>query len=656
MLSFARGTWAQTLGDALSWRTIRGRMTVILAVPTCLLLVVVGLAVADRLQDYRDARDTRSQIDVTLRIQDLVHHLQSERVFTNGLLAGDRSYRTQLDRSRDRVDAVRRELSEERVVAGAMTRLERLTAIRDSVDSGSADRTKTHTYYTGVIGALNAADPTADRATRGDRRLRDDLAALQALAEAKEAGSQEGSLLGGALAAGSFRETNSLDFVKARATRISAMDRFFKLATPTQRDAVMKMFSSPVTRRLDTIENAALKASDGSRIRVDGTGFAEDMLRVDATVHQAQHRVDADVQARTKGLSDEATASLAGYLALGALVLTTLVAAAVLAGRSITRPLDALASEADDVARRRLPDTMARIQAGELAPAAAERQPHRSAQEITRVVTALHNVENTAVGLAAEQAVLRRNSAESLASLGRRNQGLVRRQLALITALEQQELDPEALAELFELDHLATRMRRNAESLLVLVDERTPQIRTSTATSLELVQSAIGEVEQYRRVSIAEIEPRRISGRAVAELSHLLAELLENALTFSPPDQPVEVHGWEEGDEFNIAVVDHGVGMSPEDLARANARIAGEEAFLVAPTRYLGHYVVGRLARRLGVEVLLSDTPGGGVSALIILPARLLAPDDDAVPPDRREYVSSMLNGFRAGIARAESR
>ncbi|GGL17001.1 sensor histidine kinase [Streptomyces flaveus] len=656
MQFLVRSNWAQTMGDALSWRTIRGRMTVILAVPTCLLLVVVGLAVDDHLQDYRDARDTRAQIDVTLRIQDLVHNLQAERTFTNGLLAGDKSYRNRLDRRRDQVDAFRREVREEPVVAVAMNRLEQLTAIRDSVDSGSADRTKTHTYYTGVIGALNAADPTADKVTRGDRRLRDDLAALQALAEAKEAGSQEGSLLSGVLAAGSFRGTNFLDFVDRRVTRISAMSRFFELATPAQRDAVMKMFSSPVTRRLDTIENAALKASDGSRIRVDGTGFADDMLRVDATVHQAQRRVDSDVQARAKTLSDEATASLAGYLALGALVLAALIAAAVMAGRSITRPLNALAREADDVAQRRLPQTMARIQAGELVPAEDERQPQRSAQEITRVVAALHNVEHAALGLAAEQAVLRRNTAESLTSLGRRNQGLVRRQLALITALEQQELDPEALAELFELDHLATRMRRNAESLLVLVDERTPQIRTTTASSLELVQSAIGEVEQYRRVAIAQIEPRRISGRAVAELSHLLAELVENALTFSAPEQPVEVHGWGDRGEFDIAVVDHGVGMSPEDLARANARIAGEEAFLVAPTRYLGHYVVGRLARRLGVEVLLSDTPGGGVSALVTLPARLLAPDDDAAPPDRRKYVSSMLNGFRAGVARAEAR
>ncbi|WP_162931347.1 sensor histidine kinase [Streptomyces sporangiiformans] len=655
MLSFVRGGTARSIRNALSWRTIRGRMTVILAVPTCLLLVLVGTAVANQLQAYRDARDTRSQIDVTLRIQGLVHRLQTERTYTNGLAAGDKSYLQQVVSSREQVDAFRSELRDEPVMARAMSRLDRLATFRAAVDAGSADRKKTYAYYTGVISALNAADPTEDKAARGDRQLRDDLAALQALAEAKEAGSQEGSQLSGVLAAGSFRGTNYLDFVEARATRISAMTRFFRLATPSQRDAVVKMFSSPVTKRLDVVENAALKAADGSEIDADATGFTSNMIRADRTVYEAQQRVDADAQARAKTLSDNAAAALTGYLALGLLVVAALVVAAVLAGRSITRPLDALAREADDVAQRRLPDAVARIQAGELVPAEGGRRPPSNAQEISRVVAALHNVERTAVGLAAEQAVLRRNTAESLASLGRRNQGLVRRQLALITALEQQELDPEALAELFELDHLATRMRRNAESLLVLVDERSPQISSVTASSLELVQSALGEVEQYRRVAIAEIEPRRISGRAVAELSHLLAELVENALTFSPPEQPVDVHGWGDGNEYCIAVVDHGVGMSPEDLARANARIAGKEAFLVAPTRYLGHYVVGRLARRLGVEVLLSDTPGGGVSALVTLPARILAPDE-ASPPDRRTYVSSMLNGFRAGVARAEAR
>ncbi|MFI6931390.1 nitrate- and nitrite sensing domain-containing protein [Streptomyces sp. NPDC050287] len=572
----------------------------------------LATAVTKQLQAYRDAHDTRSRIDVTLRVQGLVHRLQVERTYTNGLVAGDRSYRPQVTGSRGRVDASRRELRDEPVVAGAMSRLNRLASIRASVDSGSADRKETYAYYMGVISALNAADPTEDKAARGDRQLRDDLAALEALAEAKEAGSQEGSLLSGVLAAGSFRGTSYLDFVEARATRISAMDRFFRLATPAQRDAVMKMFSSPVTKRLDIAENAALKAADGSKIDADPTGFTSNMNRADRTVYDAQRRVDADAQARAKALSDDAAAALTGYLAFGLLTIAALIVAAVLAGRSITRPLDALAREADDVARRRLPETMARIQSGELVQPEGGGRPPSSAQEISRVVAALHNVERTAAGLAAEQAVLRRNTAESLASLGRRNQGLVRRQLGLITALEQQELDPEALAELFELDHLATRMRRNAESLLVPVDERSPQISSVTATSLELVQSALGEVEQYRRVAIAEVEPRRISGRAVAELSHLLAELVENALTFSPPEQSVDVHGWADGNDYRIAVVDHGVGMSPEDFARANARIAGREAFLVAPTRYLGHYVVGRLATRLGVEVLLSETPGGG--------------------------------------------
>ncbi|MEU0649681.1 sensor histidine kinase [Streptomyces umbrinus] len=630
-------------------------MTVILAVPTCLLLVLVGIAVTTQLQAYRDARDTISRIDVTIRNQGLVHRLQSERYQTNGLTSGDKSYSQQVVSSREQVDALSTELRDEPLVAGAISRLDQLATFRAAVDAGTADRKKTNAYYTGLISALNAADPTENKAALGDRQLRDDLAALQALAEAKEASSQESSLLSGLFASGSFRGTEFLDFVEARATRNSAISRFYGLATPTQGDAVAKLVSTPAVQRLLDFEDAALKTADGSKIDVDTTGFKRDLLLPHRTMYDAQHRIDADAQARAKALSDDAAAALTGYIALGLLVIAALVAAAVLAARSITRPLDALAREADDVAQRRLPDTVARIQAGELVPAEGPGQPPSGAAEISRVVAALHNVEDTAVGLATEQAVLRRNSAESLASLGRRSQGLVRRQLSLITALEQQELDPEALAELFELDHLATRMRRNAESLLVLVDERSPQISSVTASSLELVQSAMGEVEQYRRVVLAEIEPRRISGRAVAELSHLLAELIENALTFSPPDQPVDVHGWVEGNDYCIAVVDHGIGMSPEDLARSNARIAGEEAFLVAPTRYLGHYVVGRLARRLSVDVLLSETPGGGVSALVTLPAPILAPDE-APPPDRRTHVSSVLNGFRAGIARAETR
>lgn len=171
-------------------------------------------------------------------------------------------------------------------------------------------------------------------------------------------------------------------------------------------------------------------------------------------------------------------------------------------------------------------------------------------------------------------------------------------------------------------------------------------------------------MEQYPRVLIAAVEPVRVRGHAVADVAHLLAELIENGLTFSPPAEPVEVHGWydTEDDTYCFAVVDHGVGMSEADKERAHARFSGsgEEALLAAPTRFLGHLVVGRLAHRLGegTQVHLFDTAGGGVSALLALPGRLLAPAESpsAAPPPARPAVSSLLNGFRAGIARAEAR
>jgi hypothetical protein len=167
------------------------------------------------------------------------------------------------------------------------------------------------------------------------------------------------------------------------------------------------------------------------------------------------------------------------------------------------------------------------------------------------------------------------------------------------------------------------------------------------------------------------VEPVRVRGHAVADVAHLLAELLENGLTLSPPTERVEVHGWYDAEDatYSFAVVDHGVGMSEADKERASARLSGsgEDAFLAAPTRFLGHLVVGRLARRLGegAKVHLFDTPGGGLSALLVLPDRLLAPAQPLSAPPLPHLpprpiappaVSSLLNGFRAGVARAEAR
>jgi anti-sigma regulatory factor (Ser/Thr protein kinase) len=263
--------------------------------------------------------------------------------------------------------------------------------------------------------------------------------------------------------------------------------------------------------------------------------------------------------------------------------------------------------------------------------------PRRAGPEIQLVAEALDRVQATAYALATEQAIMRRTTTESLANLGRRNQNLLRRQIGFITKLEREESDPQDLANLFELDHLATRMRRNAESLLVLAGEESPRPWSEPLTTADVIRAAVSEVEDYRRVSLRRIDEAYVAGAYVSGLAHMIAELVENALAFSPPDAEVEIQSRYIGDRYLIAISDQGVGMKPDDLARANGRLRGEESVLLAPTRYLGHWVVGRLAQQMSVDVQLTLSPVVGTTARVILPASLLvaAPTIEGVPVAR---------------------
>src|SRR5207302_1805105 len=184
---------------------------------------------------------------------------------------------------------------------------------------------------------------------------------------------------------------------------------------------------------------------------------------------------------------------------------------------------------------------------------------------------------------------------------------LVRRQLSLISDFEREELDPSALANMFELDHLATRMRRNAESVLVLVGQTSPRVWSQPLPIADVIRAALSEVEDYRRVVLRRVDPAFVTGSVITDVAHMLAELVENGLQFSSPELEVEIYGRRMGNRYLLVVVDHGIGMDPADLAAARARLRDEENFLVAPTRFLGHYVVGRLANRLGARVDLSE-------------------------------------------------
>ncbi|NNN34202.1 histidine kinase, partial [Streptomyces sp. S3(2020)] len=627
------------------WRSIRGRVAVVITVPVCLLLAVAGIAVDGRAEALGDARTTRAEVGLSLRIQALVHQLQRERGLTNGLLGGEEEFRTSLAATRKRVDTELRGMRSESAVENVIQQhLRRLAGIRAAADEGDADPAATLAFYTRAVDALNAVDPVAETATGADRQLRDGLAALRELAAGKESVALERGLLNGVFAQGAFRGPGYVDFTEVRATRVAALARFRQVATTSQREALKNAFATRDAQRAAAYEKQAEGAADGSALRVDAGTWWDAMTVLVDDLYTVQRSVGDAVRDRADQLSHDAERALAAYLAAGTLMAALVAGLAAFASRSLTRPLGALAEAAHDVARQRLPEAVARIQesppdqADFLRPPDVPATPERQlggAAEIAAVAASLYQVESTALQLAAQQAGLRRNTTESLANLGRRSQNLVRRQLSLITRLERKELDPDALAELFELDHLATRMRRNAESLLVLAGQNPPRPTAASAGGLEVVQSAVAEVEQYRRVMIATVEPVRVRGHAVADVAHLLAELIENGLTFSPPTEPVEVHGWydTEDDTYSFAVVDHGVGMSEADKERANARLRdpGEEALLAAPTRFLGHLVVGRLAHRLGegAQVHLFDTPGGGLSALLALPGRLLAPVED---------------------------
>ncbi|MFI6015145.1 nitrate- and nitrite sensing domain-containing protein [Streptomyces sp. NPDC051243] len=625
------------------WSSIRGRMAIVLAVPTCLLLALIGLGVADRAADWSTARGTEAHVGVLLRAQGLVREVQRERGLTNGLLGGEDGYRDDVVAQRGRTDeardALRAALDEEggalpdaavSALRAADVPLGALTATREDVDAGTADRAATLRTYTKAVTAL--VDAESAGAPDGDRRIAQGVQALQALARATEAVALERGSLNGVFAAGRFRSGEYLDFTEVRATRVAALGQFRQLVGEHEESALDDAFATAAARRVAGYEARAERGADGSALAVAPARWWADMTILVDDLHAVQRDVGDDVRARAADAGSAATRQLGGFLALGALILGVAVALAVFSARSITRPLGALADEADAVAGRRLPEAVRRIQEADpdLPPAedgAAERtRLPGGAREISRLAAALRNVEDTAVGLAAQQAVLRRTSTESLASLGRRNQSLLNRQLGLITTLESQELDPDALAELFELDHLATRMRRNAESLLVLAGEESPaRSWKGTVAVADVVRSAVSEVEQYRRVAAVDIQQCGVRGHCVAELSHLLAELVENALMFSPPKQPVEVYGWRDGAEYCLAVVDRGIGMTPERMAESNRVLSGKgESLHAAPTRFLGHHVVGALAARLGAQVELRPTQGTGVTAYVALPATLI--------------------------------
>jgi hypothetical protein len=509
------------------------------------------------------------------------------------------------------------------------------------------------TKYTAIVNELLAIDDNIALGS-GDPALTSDVRSLNLVSLVAEEASEQRGLLDYTLAQDStFPRASSFDPVVLSAVQTAQEEQnanlaeYDRVATPQQ----VSLYNNTVSGFLvgqasqyeqEAIEFGVLKqklnpndfATPGQWNGDMSTGTIQDIRTVE------QSLVTATVN-RATALRQNAiiTASAIGaavlIVLLLALILTTVV------GRSMVRPLRRLRSGALEVAGVRLPETVRRMSDSDGAGVPLEVEPIDvdSSDEIGEVARAFDQVHREALRLASNEAALRGNVNAMFVNLSRRSQSLVERQIRLIDDLEQGEQDSDRLSSLFQMDHLATRMRRNSENLLVLAGHDASRRWNQPVALVDVLRAAVSEIEQYERVTLNVQPGIAVRGHAVNDVVHLLAELAENATSFSSADTPVVVAGHllSSGGVL-LDITDQGVGMGAEEMAHANWRLDNPPVVDVAVSRRMGLFVVARLAARHGIRVRLRPAPAGGLTALVWLPDEVVSHSVDGGAPGMRNF------------------
>lgn len=398
---------------------------------------------------------------------------------------------------------------------------------------------------------------------------------------------------------------------------------------------------------------ARFSLPDGSgraQLAADGV-TAENWWTVNTLKYDAYRKIEAELADKAVAEASQIAADAKRDTFLtGAIVILALLAAFIIASlmaRQMSRSMRQLRNAAFGVAEQRLPmlvDQLSRTDPGRVDTRVAP-IPITTTDEIGEVARAFDQVHREAVRLAAEQALLRGNINAIFTNLSRRNQSLIEGQLTLITDLENNEADPDQLENLFKLDHLATRMRRNGENLLVLAGEEPGRRWDQPVPLIDVLRAASSEVEQYERIELSGVPEAEIHGRAVTDLVHLLAELLENATTFSSPQTKVRVTATRLPDgRVMIEIHDKGIGLTAEDFADINHKLANPPTVDAAISQRMGLFVVGRLSDRHGIRVQLR--PSGeqaGTTSLVMLPDAITHGGGGEQQQPRDEFTVSQI-------------
>jgi signal transduction histidine kinase len=423
--------------------------------------------------------------------------------------------------------------------------------------------------------------------------------------------------------------------------------------------ADLALYKRTVDVVTDSAENTLLAVKPGQSLKTTGItpaswyALASARVAQQRTVEKAitdqivsdarQAQSDANRQALTVGVEALAALLLAGLLAY-------------LIGRAMVRAMRTLRDSAQDIAAERLPDLVRKLSKTdpERVDTSVRPIPLTGRDEMGEVARAFDDVHREAIRLASEQALLRGNVNAIFTNLSKRSQGLIERQLGLITELENNEADPDQLESLFKLDHLATRMRRNGENLLVLAGESAGREWTDPIPLVDVLRAAASEVEQYERIELSGIPETDVIGPAVTDLVHLLAELLENATTFSSPQTRVRVTATRLPDQrVLVEIHDKGIGLTAEDFAGINSKLADPPTVDATVSRQMGLFVVGRLAERHGIRVQLRPSgESAGTTSLVMVPDHLTQVPRAAEPEEQftvsRIYGEGDTNG--AGV------
>jgi signal transduction histidine kinase len=426
------------------------------------------------------------------------------------------------------------------------------------------------------------------------------------------------------------------------------------VATPEQRQAFDDTVSGPEIDRGEAMRVEAIAAATNSpdlSVRPLSAQDADQWFDYNsATIDKmrtAEQRVIAEVIDRTGQLKSDARRSAVIDAALLCVVIVLVLGITLVVAQSLVRPLRRLRAGALDIAGNRLPGLVDRLRDPEAAASGIHVAPIDvdSTDEIGEVARSFDEVHREAVRLASNEALLRGNINAMFVNLSRRSQSLIERQLRLIEDLEQGEQDEDRLGSLFKLDHLATRMRRNSENLLVLGGQEQVRRWNQPVPLIDIVRASLSEVEQYERVGLRVQGDVSVIGPVVNDLVHLVAELVENATVFSPEHTKVTVSGHLlSGGGAMLQITDNGVGMAPDELEAVNWRLANPPVIDASAARRMGLYVVGRLAVRNGIRVELRSALSGGLTAFVLMPARVIVQGGDrgtGFTPRRFEITES---------------